>query len=49
MPMGTASPPSPGPTCCATRQAGMRATVLAVGDGALGFWAVLRDVLSATA
>jgi len=27
---------------------GMRAPVVAVGDGALGFWAALRDVLRKT-
>jgi transposase-like protein len=32
---------------CARR--GMRAPVLAVGDGALGFWAALREVFPATA
>ena len=30
------------------RSRGMRAPVLAVGDGALGFWAALRDVFPAT-
>jgi len=30
------------------RHRGMRAPVLAVGDGALGFWAALRDVLPVT-
>jgi putative transposase len=30
------------------RRRGMRAPVLAVGDGALGFWAALRDVWPAT-
>jgi transposase-like protein len=30
------------------RRRGMRAPVLAVGDGALGFWAALRDVFPAT-
>jgi transposase-like protein len=32
--------------CCKRR--GMRAPVLAVGDGALGFWAALRDVFPET-
>jgi putative transposase len=32
---------------CARR--GMRAPVLAVGDGALGFWAALREVFPAAA
>lgn len=31
------------------RRRGMRAPVLAVGDGALGFWAALRDVFPETA
>ena len=36
-------------TCCATAPAaGMRAPVLAVGDGALGFWAALRGVFPET-
>jgi len=30
------------------RHRGMRATVVAVGDGALGFWAALRDVFPET-
>jgi transposase-like protein len=30
------------------RRRGMRAPVLAVGDGALGFWAAVRDVFPAT-
>jgi transposase-like protein len=30
------------------KRCGMRAPVLAVGDGALGFWAALRDVFPAT-
>jgi putative transposase len=30
------------------RRRGMRAPVLAVGDGALGFWAALREVFPAT-
>ena len=30
------------------KRRGMRALVLAVGDGALGFWAALRDVFSET-
>jgi hypothetical protein len=34
----TGSPPSRGRTCCATARRGMRAPVLAVADGALGFW-----------
>ncbi len=35
----TESPPSPGPTSCGVcRRRGMAAPVLAVGDGALGFW-----------
>jgi putative transposase len=32
--------------CCKRR--GMRAPVLAIGDGALGFWAALRDVFPET-
>ena len=32
--------------CC--RRRGMRAPVLAVGDGALGFWAALREVFPDT-
>ena len=48
-PTATGSRPSRGPTCCATcAVAGMRAPVLAVGDGALGFWAALRDVFPET-
>ena len=31
------------------RRRGMRAPVLAVGDGALGFWAALREVFPETA
>ena len=34
----TGSPRSRGRTGCATARRGMRAPVLAVGDGALGFW-----------
>jgi len=30
------------------KRRGMRAPVLAVGDGALGFWAALREVFPAT-
>lgn len=30
------------------RQRGMRAPILAIGDGALGFWAAVRDVFPAT-
>ena len=48
-PTATASRPSRGPTCCATaKRRGMRAPVLAVGDGALGFWGALREVFPAT-
>jgi hypothetical protein len=44
--MGTASPPSPGRACCGdARRRGMRAPLLAVGDGALGLWAALRKVV----
>ena len=44
-PTATGSRPSPGRTCCATAaRRGMRAPVLAVGDGALGFWGALREV-----
>ncbi len=45
---GTASPPSRGLTCCARPRRGMREPVLAVGDGALGFWAALRQVFPGT-
>jgi transposase-like protein len=31
------------------KRRGMRAPVLAVGDGALGFWGALREVLPDTA
>ena len=41
----TASRPSRGPTCSARVSAeGCSAPVLAVGDGALGFWAAVREV-----
>ena len=41
----TVSRPSRGQTCSAVVGAvGMRAPVLAVGDGALGFWAAVRTV-----
>ena len=48
-PTGTASRPSPGPTCCgACKRRGMTAPVLAVGDGALGFWGALGEVFPDT-
>ena len=47
--MGTASLRSRGPTCSGTASTrGVAAPVLAIGDGALGFWAALRDVFPAT-
>ncbi len=53
---GSASRPSRGPTCCGTANGGGCAPrswrsgrVLAVGDGALGFWKAVRDVFPATA
>ena len=43
-PVGTGSPPSPGADLRRERRRrGMRAPVLAVGDGALGVWAPLRE------
>ena len=48
-PTAILSPPSPGPRCCARfKDRGLSAPVLAVGDGALGFWAALRDVFPQT-
>ena len=45
----SANRPSRGLICCAAaRGAGMRAPVLAVGDGALGFWKALREVFPDT-
>ncbi len=47
--MGIASPPSRGPACCGTPAAAACAPpVLAVGDGARGFWAALRGVFPET-
>jgi len=44
-PMATANRRSHGQICCATAPAaGLRAPVLAVGDGALSFWNALREV-----
>jgi putative transposase len=48
-PMASGSRPTAGRSCCGTCGAvGMRAPVVAVGDGALGLWAALRDVFPAT-
>src|SRR5665648_230594 len=48
-PTDSGSPPSPGPTCCGRRRRrGMTAPVLAVGDGALGFWKAVREVFPTT-
>jgi putative transposase len=44
----SASRPARGPTCCATASAAACAPVLAVGDGALGFWGALREVFPET-
>ena len=42
-------PPTAGPSCCATCDgAACKAPVVAVGDGALGLWAALRDVFPET-
>lgn len=43
--MATANRRSHGPTCCGTAAG---APVLAVGDGALGFWSALREVFPQT-
>ncbi|QIS09734.1 hypothetical protein F5544_09165 [Nocardia arthritidis] len=44
MPMTTSTMPS----CPSCRRRGMTAPVLAIGDGALGFWNALRDVFPTT-
>ena len=41
-------PLAPGRLHRSCKQRGMRAPVLAVGDGALGFWKALRDVFADT-
>ena len=41
---GYRSRPGRGPTCCVTAPGAGCAPVLAVGDGALGFWTALREV-----
>ena len=49
MTTGTVNPPSRGPTCSGwCKRRGMRAPVLAVSDGVLGFWAALREVFPET-
>jgi putative transposase len=45
---GTARARSRGPTCSAVASGAGCAPVLAVGDGALGFWKALRDVFADT-
>jgi len=48
-PTASGNPPNPGPTCCAiAAAAACGVPVLAVGDGALGFWAALREVFPDT-
>ena len=44
-----ASPHSPGEVLLDLKSRGMKAPALAVGDGALGFWAALREVFGTTA
>ena len=43
-----ASPHSPGEVLLDLKSRGMKAPALAVGDGALGFWAALREVFGTT-
>src|SRR5262245_22917951 len=48
-PTATGTRSSPGPTCSGTRSAAGCAPVLAVGDGAWGFWGALGAVFPETA